>query len=469
MLAKLSRSQARNATLTLFIVLILAAPFLFITTGYRLDISRLAIYIAILAATWSLLAGVAGQFSFAHVAIAGLGSYASAIWARDISGSFGSIYASIIFGTLFAWAIGTLLGLLLLRLRAAYLSLFTIAFAEMARLIVVAEVDLTGGRLSLAVPLLPGDERTHYYLMIALLATNLGVVYWLLRSRFGLFLHAMREDEEAASALGVDVIRLKVMVFSLTSLLVGASATIYTHTVSRIAPERLDLLVMGQVIAVAVVGGIESPLAAAIGALIAFWVLESLREIDIGVAGMDTFTIVAGLVLIALVWSVLRAKAKARQPWPSGLAKNAPLLAVGVGFLVGFLYLVGPAQGLARWLSWLLLAPAVWAFASFVARSESAGVASWASRLLPKIVAGAVVVGLLARLVTSHSFAIQLGAWRFGIFGLVLMISLRFARNGLIYPILQYFSGADEARERTVAFRDSADTQVDNEAEAEAT
>lgn len=457
------RQRAGHITIAVFVGLVLLAPFFFVTTGYRLDISRLAIYIAILAATWALLAGVAGQFSFAHVAIAGLGSYASAIWVRDVSGAFGSIYGGMIFGTLFAWGVGTLLGLLLLRLRVAYLALFTIAFAEMARLVVVAEVDLTGGRLSLAVPLLAGDERAHYYLMVGVLALNLGIIYWLLRSRFGLFLHAMREDEEAAAALGVNVVRLKVMVFSLTSLMIGASATIYTHTVSRIAPERLELLVMAQVIAVAVIGGIESPLAAAIGALIAFWVLENLREIDIGTQGMDYLTIMAVLAIAGLAVSVLRDRKRSGESFPSELKPLTGWLLGGFALGVGFFYLVGPAEGLNGWLVWGLLLGSVWALSIFAARATAAGLPGWAEALLPRIIAIVALLAALARLITSHSLVVALGAWRFGIFGLVLMLSLRFARNGLVYPILQFFSGAQQAREQTVAFRDAGDSGVGTE------
>lgn len=449
------RQRVGYGVLALLVLFVLVAPFFFVTTGYRLDISRLAIYVAMLAATWSLLAGVGGQFSFAHVAIAGLGSYASAIWVRDVSGSFGSIYGGIAFGTLFAWLTGTLLGLLLLRLRAAYLALFTIAFAEMARLVVVAEVDLTRGRLSLGVPLLPGDERAHYYLMVVVLALNLAAIYWLLSSRFGLFLHAMREDEEAASALGVNVVRLKVMVFSLTSLMIGLSASIYTHTVSRIAPERLDLLVMGQVIAVAVIGGIESPLAAGIGALIAFWILESLREIDIGTGAMDSLTIVVVIVVVLLVVSIVRARKQAGEPLPPQLRSLSGWLVAGFASAVVFLYLAGPADGLNSWLVWLILGASITAFTLFLTKAIDLGIPGWAEPVVHQMVAVCGLLALLARMITSHSLLVELGVWRFGIFGLVLMISLRFARNGLVYPILQYFSGAQGARERTVAFRDA--------------
>lgn len=275
-----------GAVLLAGLLLLLAfAPFLFLTSNYRLTVGHLAFYMATLAATWSFLAGVAGQFSFAHVALAGLGGYAGAIWGNVLGsgGAFwGSVGMQIVVGTLFAWALGTLLGLLLLRLRAAYLALFTIAFAEIARIVIVAESQWTGGRLSLRVTELPGTDLAHYYLMLGLLVAVLALIYGLLASRTGLFLRAMREEYGAAAAMGVHVTRLKVFVFSLTAALVGFAGSVYFHTVPRLVPENLDFLQMSLVIAYAVIGGLEQPLAAAVSAAAMTFVLELLRRIEVG-------------------------------------------------------------------------------------------------------------------------------------------------------------------------------------------
>lgn len=279
------RVRAGGVLLAAVLLLLVAAPFLFLTSSYRLSIGHLAFYMAILSATWSLLAGVAGQFSFAHVALAGLGGYAGAIWGNLLAPGqpfLGSVGLQILVGTLFAWVVGTLLGLLLLRLRAAYLALFTIAFSEIARLVIVAESQWTGGRLSLRVMELPGSDLVHYYLMLGLLVAVLALIYGLLASRTGLFLRAMREEYGAAAAMGVHVTRLKVFVFSLTAALVGFAASVYFHTVPRLVPENLDFLQMSLVIAYAVIGGLEHPLAAALSAATMTFVLELLRRIEVG-------------------------------------------------------------------------------------------------------------------------------------------------------------------------------------------
>ena len=279
------RARAGHLLVAGLLVVLFAAPLVGLSSSYRLSVGHLACYMAILAATWSLLAGVAGQFSFAHVALAGLAGYGGAIWGNlwaPVHPLLGSVGVQILVGTLVAWVVGSLLGLLLLRLRAAYLALFTIAFAEIARLVIVAEAQWTGGRLSLRVMELPGSDLAHYYLLAGLLVVVLAVIYGLLASRTGLFLRAMREEYGAAAAMGVPVTRLKVFIFSFTSALVGLAASVYFHTVPRLVPENLDFLQMSLVIAYAVIGGLEHPLAAAVAAATMTFVLEFLRRIGWG-------------------------------------------------------------------------------------------------------------------------------------------------------------------------------------------
>ncbi len=252
-------------------------------SGYQVDIARQALYAACLTATWSLLAGVAGQFSFGHVAIAGIAAYVGAIWGRDLAGTpFGDAWIATVAGSLAALGLGAALGVILLRLRGSYLALFTLAFSEIARIVIATEVEITGGNLSLAVGQLPGDRAFHYELMVGVLLLVLGAIYRVMGSRLGLFLRAMREDADAAAAMAVDTTRLKILVFSLVSLLLGFSASVYYHTTPRLTPQILDLLGMGLVVVYAVIGGMESPLAGAIAAALLVWLLDALRVIQVG-------------------------------------------------------------------------------------------------------------------------------------------------------------------------------------------
>ncbi|MBI3457719.1 MAG: ATP-binding cassette domain-containing protein [Candidatus Rokubacteria bacterium] len=295
------------ALLAGLLVALSLAPRYWIASDYQVDIARLALYAACLTATWSLLAGVAGQFSFGHVAIAGVAAYAGAIWGREVSAHtplLGTIWASLAIGALSAMVLGTTLGLVVLRLRGAYLALFTLAFGEIARLVIIAEKDVTGGRLSLAIAQLPGDGRDHYHVVFGTVLAVFAVIYWVIGSRVGLFLRALREDADAASAMAVDVTRLKVFVFSLTSLLVGLAASVYYHTTPRLTPEILDLLEMGFLVVYAVVGGLESPLSGALAAVILVVTLEALRVINLGPLrlepGVWRFAVFGALLVVTL-------------------------------------------------------------------------------------------------------------------------------------------------------------------------
>ena len=86
----------------------------------------------------------------------------------------------------------------------------------------------------------------------------MAVMYWLTGSRFGLFMRAMREDQEAAAAMGVNVVRYKIMIFVVTSMIVGMAGAVFYHQVGIITPNTMELLQMSLVIAMAVIGGIES-------------------------------------------------------------------------------------------------------------------------------------------------------------------------------------------------------------------
>ena len=106
----------------------------------------------------------------------------------------------------------------------------------------------------------------------------MAVLAWLAKSRFGLFVRALREDEDAAAALGVNTVRFKIMVFVITSTMAALAGAVQAHYVGIITPNNLMILQMSLVVAMAVIGGLENFAAAAIGAIIIQFLLELLRE-----------------------------------------------------------------------------------------------------------------------------------------------------------------------------------------------
>lgn len=264
----------------LLIALLVAAPLFLKDSPYQMAVVTGAFFYAVLASSWALLAGIAGQFSFAHMAFVGIGAYTAGLLGRDLATT---PLVGIIAGTLLAGVVGLLIGILCLRLRAAYLALFTIAFSEILRLFLLTEFQFTGGSNGLQLPKLwENISGTHeYYVMLALLLAAMALMYWLAGSRFGLFVRSMREDEEAASAMGVNVVRYKVLIFVITSLIIGLAGAVFYHQVGIVTPNTMEILQMSLVIAMAVIGGMESLLGAAVGAFLSRVSLELLREINV--------------------------------------------------------------------------------------------------------------------------------------------------------------------------------------------
>ena len=321
-------------------LLLLAGPAVYGDKPYIMHLFITAFFYAILASSWSLLAGYGGQFSFGHMAFMAIGGYTSGLigkfirfttapsqlcndfklpgsewWLvvlkpRDVgtiketcldlakqstlpAGTFivtPPIWASILMGVLMGAVFGLLIGALVLRLRSTYLALFTIGFSEILRAAISAEIPITEGQSGLELlPLFPKgvtflgrsfsatSKIPPYYVMLLLLIFAILFMTWLAGSRFGLFVRALREDEEAAAALGVNTVRYKVLIFVITSTLAAAAGAIQAHYIGIITPNILIILQMSLVIAMAVIGGLENIYAAAVGAIIIQFMLELLR------------------------------------------------------------------------------------------------------------------------------------------------------------------------------------------------
>ena len=313
-------------------LLLIAAPAGLQSRPYIMHIAIVAFFYAILASSWSLLAGYAGQFSFGHMAFMAVGAYATGLFGKyvrlttaptrictemplgkywlvlvntgaqnclelgKVNMPVGTLiyrlpaFFGIIVGTIMGGIFGLLIGVLVLRLRRTYLALFTIGFSEILRVALNAEIDLTNGPNGLELaPLFPRgvhfaglffsatDKIPPYYAMLALFLVSMVLMHWLSVSRFGLFVRSIREDEEAAAALGVHIVRYKVLVFVITSMIAAAAGAVEAHFIGVITPNILLILQMSLVISMAVIGGLESLVGAAIGAIIIEFALEFLR------------------------------------------------------------------------------------------------------------------------------------------------------------------------------------------------
>lgn len=186
-----------------------------------------------LAQSWNLISGMTGYVSFGHAAFFGVGAYAGALF---LTWGF-PWWLAILKGAGVAALIAVPLGFLTLRLRGPYFAIAMLGLNEVGRIVATLWVSLTKGGtgLTLSPALLP-SLNVKYYMMFAIALGATLLIAWIHRSRFGLELRAIREDEEAAEMVGVNTTRNKVAAFVLSALIPGAVGAVYAMYTSYINP-----------------------------------------------------------------------------------------------------------------------------------------------------------------------------------------------------------------------------------------
>lgn len=261
------------------VVLIFASGLLllpFITQDpYLLRILILTDIFAILAASWDLLSGFTGQMNFGHALFFGVAAYCTGILNLRLDLP---PWLSIPLGALGAVLAGLVVGIPCLRLRGTYLALTTLAFPIILLGLVFAMPDLTGGELGISgIDRLTGSRVGDYYVTSVLMLV-LGFVMWKITdSKKGIILHAIREDEVAVRASGINTTRYKLMAFCLSGFFAGIAGGLYAHIMRTTGPSTLEVALSFQIVIWAVFGGMVSIYGPVAGVFILFPLLEFLR------------------------------------------------------------------------------------------------------------------------------------------------------------------------------------------------
>ncbi|WP_054311586.1 branched-chain amino acid ABC transporter permease [Mesorhizobium sp. 1M-11] len=261
------------------------------------DLLILSAYYLLLAGSWNLLAGFAGQYSFAHVGLAAAGAYGTAA----IVNAFGvSGWLAFLIIPVFTAAIGGLLGLVALRVRGVQLPLITFAFAGAFAVFLAAASDITGGSMGMQLPkLVAGFDRSPYLILSGLLVAAFFVIQNLvLDGRIGLLMQSVRDEEEVARGIGVDIFRIKVYAFMITAGLAGLAGAFYANYVGVLAPSMLSMSEMGMVVAMAVIGGLGHRY----GALVGVIVIRSLEHFVRGFGAEYTLVIITAVALLVVLF-----------------------------------------------------------------------------------------------------------------------------------------------------------------------
>ncbi len=292
----------------LFVFLMLALFPIAWRDPYLLHLLILFFLFGTLVSSWNILFGYMGIFCFGQQAFFGIGAYASAI----LSSRFGlPIPLAIVSGGLFALLSSIIIGLPSLRLRGPYVALVTLAFSEVMRMICSNWVDVTRGQLGLTVlALFPGASRvSYYYAAFFLISVSTVLLVKVMRSSFGYVATAIRESQEAASSLGINIVKYKVLAFMLSSFMSGAAGAFYGHYILILTPDIMGLHTMVSILVMGMLGGLGTLEGPILGTFVLIFLSEYLREF-----GQFRFIIYGGLIILSVLFI------------PRGLAAGLPYL-----------------------------------------------------------------------------------------------------------------------------------------------
>ena len=263
-----------------------------------------------LSTAWNIVGGYAGQLSLGHAVFYGIGSYAATLLVIN----FGiSPWIGMIVGAAVAALVAALIAYPTFRLRGPFFALATIAVLEVVKLLVIHQSDWTGGAAGLSVPLNIGLEWMIFrdkwaYLSVAfgMLLLTLWVAWMIRHSRLGFYLVAVRERENAAPAVGIDTVRVKLaaaLISAVLTSMVGSFHAMYLTFIEPSAAFSLELSI--QIAMFALIGGLGSVTGPLAGTVLVVPIAELVRG-WLGSFGSGMHGFIYGLILVVVVLTMPR-------------------------------------------------------------------------------------------------------------------------------------------------------------------
>jgi branched-chain amino acid transport system permease protein len=258
----------------LFFLVLLGMP-LVSQNPYLIRVIVLASIFAILAASWDLLSGFTGQMNFGHALFFGVGAYISAMLNVHLHIP---PWGSVPLGAAAAVLTGLIVGIPCLRLKHTYLALTTMAFPIILMGIVFALPDITGGELGISgLQRISNSLIVNYYIYVVIMLVLCTIMWKITDSHTGIIFHAIREDELAVKASGINTTRYKLMAFCLSGFFAGIAGGLYAHYMRIAGPSTLEVSMSFTVVIWAVFGGIATIYGPVAAVFILFPLLEFVR------------------------------------------------------------------------------------------------------------------------------------------------------------------------------------------------
>lgn len=280
------------------LIFAVAFPFIF-TSKYAIRIGIVCLLYVMITLSLNLMTGFLGQMSFGHAAFFGIGAYTAAILLT--TAKLPSLAAFVAAGIV-AGLFGLLLGLPVLKLKGYYFTIITMVFCEIIRIIELNWMSLTRGPLgimSIPKPSFFGFKintpSQFYFMMLVLLILTTIIVKNMMNSRVGHAVLAIRDDDLAAEAMGINVFKYKMIVFIISSLLVGIAGAFYATYTGYIDPSSFSGVQSNEMLVMVIFGGLGNIVGSFIGAISLSILPELLRDF------MEYRMFIYGALLVALM------------------------------------------------------------------------------------------------------------------------------------------------------------------------
>ncbi len=298
----------RDLKVGLILMLVLASlPGWALTSSYSMGIGITALTFVALALAWNVISGVGGQLSMGHGAYFGLGAYTSSLLLVRLGIT---PWIGMLAGAVVAAIFGLCLGYPSFRLKGVYFKLVTFVSSLILEIICRSWSSLTGGDPGLQIPLLRNapamyqfaSPLPYFYLILVMASLYFLLTRWLLRSRFGYYLQALRDDQVAAEVLGVNSLYMKLAGFALSAMLTALVGTFYAQYLLFIDPaSTFGMFVSVKIALAAIVGGAGTLWGPVIGGLFLVPVAEvSNAQFAATLTGVDVVLYSVVLIVVAI-------------------------------------------------------------------------------------------------------------------------------------------------------------------------
>ncbi len=268
--------------------------------------------LAILAMSYNLLFGFTGVISFGHALFFGLGGYTLGIMLERTDLAKGSaLIVGIVVGLVLSGLISVLIGLVSLRLRGVYFTIFTLAIAQMF-FIYFSRLELTNAEDGFAIGALPGwldpsqDRLGFYYLALGLFAFTFLLIRRLIHSPTGAIFQAIRENEDRARAIGYNTLTFKLIALALAGMIAAVAGMLFVILNKKVGPEILSVTYTVNPLLMTIIGGIGTFAGPIVGASSLHLLDTIFRDLTITIGGSaikiaDVWDLLLGLIFIAVV------------------------------------------------------------------------------------------------------------------------------------------------------------------------